>query len=196
MTTRTRRAFEAFSWLGEWELARAKQATGGPIPTTPGGAARWLEGRPERPAELPIRIEILLFANRLDEARRALDHLPTATPWQRFERAALRDLVDWRSGGDGDPSGMEEAAAEILPRDGDERLRAEVTIAVAQVRRLMAEAQATPDEAVKPFLDVRVRLGPRGDGQVGRALRPRLIPALTVFGIVLGLAAEVFGLPV
>ena len=35
MTTRSRRAFEAFSWLGEWELARAHRAVGGHLPSTP-----------------------------------------------------------------------------------------------------------------------------------------------------------------
>jgi hypothetical protein len=195
MTTRSRRAFEAFSWLGEWELARAHSAIGGELPTSPQQAVDWLSANPEGPItlpeQLPVRIEILLFAERIDEARAMLERLPTGTPWERFEHAALRDLVDWRAGGDGDLAGMREAAAEIQPRDGDDRLRAEVTIAVARVRRLMAEGRATPDEAVKPFLEVRELLGSRADGQVGRALRPRIIPGLILAGIALGIVSAV-----
>jgi hypothetical protein len=190
----SRRAFEAFSWLGEWELARAREATGGAaLPGSRDAAIRWLESRPERPAELPIRIEILLLAERHAEARRLIERLPSDTPWERFELAALRDLVDWRAGGDGDLRGMEEAAAEIRPSDSEDRLRADVTIAVARVRRLMADGPATPDEAIQPFLEVRQKLGRRADGQMGRALRPRIIPGLIVCGMVLGVASLVLG---
>lgn len=195
MTTRSRRAFEAFSWLGEWELARAHRVVGGHLPSSPEQAAEWLSANPEGPItlpeQLPVRIEILLFAERIDEARAMLERLPTGTPWERFEHAALRDLVDWRAGGDGDLAGMRETAAAIVPKDGDDRLRAEVTIAVARVRRLMAEGQTTPDGAVKPFLEVRELLGGRADGQVGRALRPRIIPGLILAGIALGIVSAV-----
>jgi cytochrome c-type biogenesis protein CcmH/NrfG len=88
---------------------------------------------------------------------------------------------------------MEEATAEIRPPDSEDRLRADVTIAVARVRRLMADGPATPDEAIQPFLEVRERLGKRADGQMGRALRPRIIPGLIVSGIVLGVASLVLG---
>jgi hypothetical protein len=196
-STRSRRAFEAFSWLGESEVARARKATdGASLPGTLDAAVRWLASRPERPErpeELPIRIGILLLAERADEARRLLARLPSGTPTERFELAALRDLVDWRSGGDGDLAGMEEAAVDIQPGDSDDRLRAEVTIAVARVRRLMADGRATPGDAVEPFLEVRQKLGRRADGQMGRALRPRIIPGLIVSGIVLGVASQVLG---
>ncbi len=199
MTTRTRRAFEAFSWLGEWELARAHRLVGHHLPGSPGEAVKWLEANPEGPIalpeQLPIRVEILLLAERFDEARDALARLPANTTWERFEQAALIDLVDWRAGGDGDLQDMQEAAAEVRPRDGDERLRAEVTIAVAKVRRLMAQGRVTPDEAVRPFLEVRELLGRRADGQVGRALRPRIIPGLIFSGIVIGLVGALFGNP-
>ena len=190
-SSRSRRAFEAFSWLGEWEIARAREVTGGArLPGSREAAVHWLEQRPELPAELPIRIEILLLAERYDEARRLLDRLPSETASERFDVAALRDLVDWRSGGDGDLEAMEAAAGDVGPADGDDRLRADVTIAVARVRRLMADGRATPGDAVQPFLDVRHKLGRRADGQMGRALRPRIIPGLIVSGIVLGVASQ------
>lgn len=193
MTTRSRRAFESFSWLGEWELARAKRAVGR-LPLSRDEAIDWVAAHPLGPIaiadELPIRIEIELLAGRRDEARALLEQLPTDTPWQRFELAALRDLVDWRAGGDGFLPLMDEAAREILPADGDERLRAEVTIAVARVRRLMADGRAEAGDAAAPLVEIRERLGTRADGQVGRALRGRLLPPLLVMCLILTTAGE------
>jgi hypothetical protein len=191
---RSRRAFEAFSWLGEWELARARRTIGRWIPSSPPDAEHWLEAHPAgpilMPEELPVRIEILLYAGRIDEARRLLEHLPTDTPWARFEVAALRDLVDWRDGGDGDLPAMEAAAREIQPADGDDRLRAEVTIATAAVRRRMADSRGSASDRIQPFLEVRERLGRRADGQLGRALRWRITRTLLVLGLVIGVIFE------
>lgn len=196
MPPRSRRAFEAFSWLGEWELARAKAIVGG-IPTTPDDAERWLEAHPEGNItnldELPIRVEILLLAGRFDAARAAIERLPALTPWDRFERAALADLVDWRTGGEGDVPAMEAAAEMVHPRDGDDRLRAEVTIAVAKVRRRMADGRAEAGDAAQPLLDVRRQLGRRADGQVGRALRRRLIPVLLLVSVGFGFISVLLG---
>lgn len=196
MTPRSRRAFEAFSWLGEWELARAKRAVGN-VPVGRDDAIDWLIAHPAGPIvladELPVRIEIELLAGRRDEARALLGQLPTNTPWDRFELAALRDLVDWRAGGDGFLEEMRESALEILPPDGDERLRAEVTIAVAEVRRRMADGRTDAGDAAMPLVEARGRLGSHADGQVGRALRWRLLPQLFLVCVILTTAGELFG---
>jgi hypothetical protein len=196
-TPRSRRAFEAFSWLGEWELARANRVGGGHVPVSPDDAIDWLVEHPMGPINiaeaLPLRIEIELLAGRRDEARALLEQLPTDTPWERFELAALRDLVDWRAGGDGFLELMHESAREILPPDGDERLRAEVTIAVAEVRRRMADGRTDAGDAAVPLVEVRDRLGSRADGQVGRALRWRLLPQLLIVSLILTTAGELLG---
>ena len=183
MPPRSRRAFEAFSWLGEWELARARQSTGRSVPTSRDAALRWLADRPERVDRLDeaaLRAEVLLLAEQIDAAGQLVDRMAerATTPWERFEVAALRDLVSWRAGGNGDLGAMAAAAEAILPRDSEERLRAEVTVAVAQVRRRMADGRSDAGDAAQPLLDVRERLGDRANGQVGRALRPRLLPML------------------
>ncbi|MDP9273622.1 MAG: hypothetical protein M3O93_08900, partial [Chloroflexota bacterium] len=170
---RSRRAFEAFSWLGEWELARARAIAGGSIPTSTSAAEAWLRDRPEREEEMPLRIEVLVFAGRIEEARSLVPNLPTGTPTLDFERAALADLVDFRGGADGDREAMERAATMILPEDGDDRLRAEVSVAVAHVRRRMADPATETADAIEPLLEVRRCLGHRADGQVGRAFRRR-----------------------
>jgi hypothetical protein len=194
MPPRSRRAFEAFSWLGEWELARARRVTGRGVPLSPAEAREWLAARPERVdrlEEAALRVEILLLAEEIEQARALVERMePLATtPWERFEIAALQDLVGWRAGGDGDLPGMDAAAEAILPRDSDERLRAEVTVAVARVRRRMADGRSGPGAAAEPLLEVRERLGDRANGQVGRALRPRLIPMLLVVSVLFGLVS-------
>jgi hypothetical protein len=201
MPPRSRRAFEAFSWLGEWELARARQTTGRSVPTSREAALRWLAERPERVdnlVEAVLRVEVLLLAEQLEEARRLVQRMAerVRTPWERFELAALEDLVSWRAGGSGDLPGMEAAAEAILPRDSDDRLRAEVTVAVAQVRRRMADGRSVAGDAAQPLLDVRDRLGDRAKGQVGRALRPRLLPlllGLSALFALIGVALNAFG---
>jgi hypothetical protein len=88
---------------------------------------------------------------------------------------------------------MHESAGEILPPDGDERLRAEVTIAVAEVRRRMADARTDAGDAAVPLVEVRELLGARADGQVGRALRGRLLPPLLFLCLILTAAGELLG---
>jgi hypothetical protein len=192
MPGRSRRAFEAFSWLGEWELRRLGLSPFR-IPTTRAAAVRWLTAHPEIPTDpglIGYHAELLTLAGRYDEARALAAQMPSETAQQRWERAEALDSVDWRAGGEGDLAGMEAAAAELRPLDGDERLRAEVSIATAKVRRRMADGRATPGDAVEPLLEVRVRLGKRADGQVGRALRRRLLTVFLVSGFILGGLAE------
>ena len=50
-----------------------------------------------------------------------------------------------------------------------------------------------PERAIEPFLAVRERLGTRADGQVGRALRRRLIAAFVGTSFVFGAILYLFG---
>jgi len=181
-----REAFEAFSWLGEWEIAQVRALTHEGVPTDGFAARRWLRRFPERPELRWVRVEVLTMLKRHDEARAVAERMSATTPMERFERAAALDFADWFGGGDGDLPGIEAATAEILPPDGDERLRAEVAIAMAKVRRNMAAGQ-DPIRAGAPLRDVRKRLGHRADGQVGRAMRGRIIRPLLIVGALLAL---------
>jgi hypothetical protein len=194
MPAPARKAFEAFSWLGEWELRRSGLSAFR-VPTKPAAAERWLVKHPETPETLALRAEMLSLSGRFDEARALAQRMPTSTAQERWERTRTLDSIDWRAGGDGDPVGLAAAAAELLPLDGDEHLRAEVTIATAEVRRRMADGRATPGDAAEPLIAVRERLGHRADGQVGRALRMRLLLTFLAVGAVLAGAAGVLGLP-
>jgi len=191
--SRSRRAWEAFSWLGEHELRAAGDSASDPVPTTRAQAADWLERHPDTPDRRWIRVEVLLLAGRLDDAKAAAATLPDGTPAERWLKAATVDLADWSAGGDGNVDGMRAAAADLEPADGDERLRAEVSIATAEVRRRMADGRATPGDALDPLLEVRQRLGRRADGQVGRALRMRMLATSFVVGLVFGGLLYVLG---
>jgi hypothetical protein len=192
MPSRSRRAFEAFSWLGEWELKQAGASLVNPIPTSAREAVEWLARHPETAENRWIRVEVLLLAGQFDEAKGVAERLPDGTPAERWTRAGALDAVGWQSGGDGDLPGLEAAAADLLPADGDDRLRAEVSIASAKVRRLMADGRSTPGDALEPLLAVRQRLGRRADGQVGRALRRRLFTVIVVVGLVLSAVLWIF----
>jgi hypothetical protein len=184
MPAPAREAFEAFSWLGEWELAQIRALTGEGVPTNELAARRWLRVHPETAETRWLRVEMLTFAGRHDEAKAVAERMPNETPIERFDRAAAEDFADWYSGGDGDVGAMEDAAGMLHPADGDQRLRAEVAIAIARVRRQMAAG----DDAIaagQPLREVRKRLGRRADGQVGRALRLRLIRPLLILGALL-----------
>jgi hypothetical protein len=195
MPERSRRAFEAFSWLGEWDLRQARAAGIARAPTSPRAARRWLGAHPlsagDERSLLAYRVDILALAGELDQARATAASLPERTPAERFERAAATDIADWRAGGPGNLAAMERAASEILPPDGDERLRAEVSIAAAKVRRRMADGRTTPGDALEPLLEIRKRLGARADGQVGRALRRRLVGVFLVAGAGFAILSEI-----
>ncbi len=192
MPSRSRRAFEAFSWLGEWELKQAGASLVNRVPTSPREAVEWLARNPETPENRWIRVEVHLLAGQFEQARAVAERLPDTTPAERWTRAGALDSVGWQSGGDGDIPGLETAAADLLPADGDERLRAEVAIASAKVRRLMADGRSSPGDALEPLLAVRPKLGKRADGQVGRALRRRLFTTIVVVGLVLSAVLWVF----
>jgi hypothetical protein len=183
-----REAFEAFSWLGEWELGQVRALTHEGVPTNEFAARRWLRLFPERPELRWIRVEMLTFVKRYDEAKAVAERMPATTPPERFDRAVALDFADWFAGGDGDLPGLEAAAAELVPPDGDERLRAEVVIAVARVRRNIAAGEDAI-HAGAPLREVRQRLGPRANGQVGRALRVRIIRPLLILGALLAAAS-------
>ena len=69
---RARRAYEAFSWLAEWELVRAKALTGRRMPMTQGGVGRWLVEIPDTPETGWLRVEGLAWQERFDEAREVI----------------------------------------------------------------------------------------------------------------------------
>ncbi len=154
---RLRAALEAFSWIGRSEWLRAREALGDPFPNSPKAArARVARG------EIPLHsgsVDVLVAAGELDEARRVADALPADSEWQRFERAAQRDWVEWVVTGQGGLRPETEAAAAAI-RDPEERLQAEGVLALAQARARYAAG----GDWKEPLARVRQQIGPRADG--------------------------------
>jgi hypothetical protein len=176
--TRSRRAYEAFSWLAEWEVQRARELTGSGPPMTKGGVPKWLQRIPATPETAWLRIEGLAWLERFEEAREVIATMPVATSYERFEQRYATDYIDWMSGGAGDPDGIRAAAEAIDPGEEDSRLRALVAVALRDSARIAAERG--PEEALEPLLRVRDLLGARADNQLVRALWRRYLPVSVV----------------
>jgi hypothetical protein len=170
----TRRAFEAFAWLGEAEFGRFAALTDARMVPTLANMKRYVRNTPERAEDRWIRVEVHVASGRLDQAREIALRLPVDTPVERSQRADYLEYLDWLEGTPddaGDAHGLRTAVAEIEPADGKERLRAEVTLAIAAVRRRIGAGAADP---TAPLRDVRARLGRRAAGVLFVAARRQL----------------------
>ncbi len=184
---RSRRAFEAFAWLGEWELARFRDLSGGTIAPTVANMKRYVRNNAERPDDRWIRVEVLAVAGKLDAARQVAERIPDDTAIGRAERANYLAYLDWLAGGSGDPWELRGVVAAIEPADGDDRFRAEVALALAEVRRLVAAGDADP---AAPLREVRERIGRRADRilfAAARRLASSFIEVATAFVVVVTL---------
>ena len=170
---RNRRAFEAFAWLGETDLARFRALTGGRLEATLPNMRRYVADTPETPGDRWIRVEALASAGELEAARAIADRLPVDTPDERIEKLTYGPYLDWLGGGSGDHAALRAAVAAIEPADGDARLRGEVSVALAEVRQRVAAGD--PDPAA-PLRDVRERIGARANGILFAPAR-RILPS-------------------
>jgi hypothetical protein len=191
-----RRAFEAFAWLGESEFERFRVLTDGRLAPTIGNMKRHVRNTPERAEDRWIRVEVHAASGQLDEAREIALRLPVDTPVERAEQAVYLEYLDWLAGGPDNPAGAEtvrDAVAAILPADGDDRLRAEVSLAIAEVRRRIGSGAADPSA---PLREVRARLGRRADGVLFAAARRQLggfVRIATVFIVLIAVLDRAFG---
>jgi hypothetical protein len=191
-----RKAFEAFSWLGDQELAQVRAQTGEGPPLTQKAADAWLDRHPRQPDIEWIRAEVLAIAGRYPEAREAAESMPDGTTFERVMRLGTLELVEWLEGRGGDLAALEAAVAE-LPPDSEDGLRAAVALAAARTRNRMLDGRTEPGDAALPLVEVRERLGHRADGQVGRALRHRILPIFLVLSLLFGavqLALDALGI--
>jgi hypothetical protein len=150
-----RRAIDVMTWLNGWETERWQAELGRRLTSLPRAAPAMVDAIPDTMGLRPLRIELLTANGRLDEARARLDMLPTDTPWQRFERAALAEWIAWWADQPGDRSAMRAALPEI--EDEERRLAARVMLAAAEARR----AATGGGDAIGPLSALRDDLGDR-----------------------------------
>ena len=150
-----RRAIDVMTWLNGWETERWQHELGRRLTALPRATPAMVDSIPDTMGLRPLRIELLTATGRLDEARERLDMLPTDTPWQRFEHAALAEWIAWWTDEPGDRDAMRAALTEI---EGEERLlAARVMLAAAEARR----AATGGGDAIGPLSALRDDLGDR-----------------------------------
>jgi hypothetical protein len=150
-----RRASDVMTWLNGWETERWQDELGRRLTALPRATPEIVDSLPDTMGLRPLHVELLAANGRLDEARERLELLPTDTPWQRFERAALHEWVAWWADEAGDRDSMRAAAAEI--DDPERQLAARAMVAAAEARR----AATSGGDAVGPLSAVRDDLGDR-----------------------------------
>ena len=150
-----RRALDVMTWLNGWETERWQEEIGRRLSALPRATPEIVDSLPDTMGLRPLRVELLAASGRLGEARGRLDLLPTDTPWQRFEHAALHEWVAWWADEPGDRDAMRAAAAGI--EDEEQRLVARAMVAAAEARR----AATSGGDAVGPLSAIRDDLGDR-----------------------------------
>jgi hypothetical protein len=150
-----RRAIDVMTWLNGWETERWQTELGRRLTALPRAAPAIVDSLPDTMGLRPLRIELLTATGHLAEARERLTMLPTDTPWQRFERAALAEWIAWWADQPGDRNAMRAAVPEI--EDEERRLAARVMLAAAEARR----AATGGGDAIGPLSALRDDLGDR-----------------------------------
>ena len=150
-----RRAHDVLTWLNGWESERWQAELGRRLTAVPRATPAMVDALPDTMGLRPLRVELLAANGRLDEARERLASLPTDTPWQRFEHAAMAEWIAWWSDEPGDRGEMRRAAETI--EDAERRLAARAMVAAAEARR----AAVSGGDAMRPLSELRDALGDR-----------------------------------
>jgi hypothetical protein len=150
-----RRAIDVMTWLNGWETERWQTELGRRLTSLPRATPAIVHSLPDTMGLRPLRVELLAATGRLDEARERLALLPTDTPWQRFEHAALAEWVAWWADQPGARAAMRAALPEI--EDEERLLAARVMLAAAEARR----AATSGGDAIGPLAAIRDDLGDR-----------------------------------
>jgi hypothetical protein len=152
-----RRAYDVMTWLNGGESERWQGELGRRLTALPRATPAMVDALPDTMGLRPLRVELLAANGRLDEARERLALLPTDTPWQRFERAALAEWIAWWSDEPEDLSEMRRAAEALEGQDEERWLAARAMVAAAEARR----AATAGGDAVGPLSALRDELGDR-----------------------------------
>jgi hypothetical protein len=149
-----RMAAQTYIWLvrrAEDNWARLFGAT--PVPRDEAAIRASLQEMSETTATSGERFGLYLALLQFDDARRAIEQMPNATPRERFDRAAAHWLADFTAGAT-EPLEPLQGLADLID-DPDEQLEAAVTIAVNRGRVALSEG----GDWQAPLAEIRGRLG-------------------------------------
>lgn len=180
---RLRRAQEAQAWMGERELAAWQRGTGAGRwslpPSTPGAAERWLERHPLDTTNGYARVEVMLLAERFEEASAALAELVPRSDAERIARADLLATLRLLAEGEVD---LDKLSAATAAASGDDNLAGRCSLALMESRRALRAG----GNWLQPLEAVRDELGTRANGILWRRFLPRrLLATAPVGGLVL-----------
>jgi hypothetical protein len=179
MPARIRRAWEGWSIVGDAELRHWRATFAKPVPVGTAAVQRWLEANPETPENRWALSELLVFADRMEDARAVIERLPESTGWERFERAYQNGFVDWVEGRDIDLDQQEADSESVGEPESAERWIARAMAASARARDLAVRG----GDWTAPLIDVRRRSGHLADSLLRNELRRRSYPTLLVVGV-------------
>ena len=179
-----RGAHEVLTWLNGWETERWQAELGRRLPGLPRAAPQLLDRLPDTMGLRPLRVELLAVRGDLADARERLARLPTDTPWQRFEQAALAEWISWLADGPELLVPMRSAAPAIEDEEGV--LVARAMIATAEARR----AAVSGGDAIAPLAEIRRALGAR-PGRYAFGYRTGILVSVALVGLVASLAVAI-----
>jgi hypothetical protein len=120
-----RAGHELYAWMHLRAVSRLP-VEALPLPASAEQADAWLGHHPRATATDGLRIELLTWVSRFDDAYALIEQLPTDTPIARFQKVAARDFVDFMAGKPGDARPLE-PLVDAIP-DPIERAEAEITV--------------------------------------------------------------------
>ena len=179
-----RHAIEVMTWLNGWETERWQGEVGRRLPALPRATPAILASLPDTMGLRPLRIELLAVAGEWDEARQRMEQLPTDTPWQRFECAALNEWISFLSDGPELIGPMRIAATEV--DDTERSLVARAMVAAAEARR----AAVVNGDAVGPLAALHPALGDRA-GRYAFRYATGIVVNVALIGVIASVAVMV-----
>jgi hypothetical protein len=160
LPSRDRAVFATHSWIGAREVrrvfGRASKAIG--LPRDADTANAWLARTPASDRNRFVRVDALVLAGRLDDARSEAELMPDRTPLDAYRKQEALALVADQAGGAIDEASLRAAVAAIPP--GIDRTEAATSLAVFRARRALPDGDwRAPLLEVRPAIpgsDVRV----------------------------------------
>ncbi len=189
MPPRSRRAFEAFGWLGSREMRRFRDRTGSAVPTDPAAVQRWLTENPRSSATAYGRLELLAMLGRTDEAAAEQALLPPpATDEDAVEQALARRFTAFIATGTTDETELDALQARIRP-DSELGLELLVARAIGEGRSRLAQGR---EDWRDPLLAVRPRLGWDATMTIVRDLWSKIAVLMFMIGLGIGLLVSLW----
>ncbi|MFL5755380.1 MAG: hypothetical protein ACJ77N_03690, partial [Chloroflexota bacterium] len=147
-----RAAYDAFSWLGRWEVNRFAERTGTALPTDVVSATSWLDEHRDR-GHVHERLGVLALAGRLDEAIDLIARSqPPTSPYAALAFALQAAWIRWLATGERSTEPLPDLAA---VHDTANRLRGRVAMALQETRYRLEDGRsdwASPLAVLRPEL--------------------------------------------